>query len=163
MKAAGLWSTRISGGTSRSGRTFCERIIGRRWMRIRLRQRGRRGLRMNCWEELCWGWGNTHGSFIIGIGVVGLYVVAGLFSFQAGSVEAVAWTEKQRIRLETALLLCLAVLPITPYGTQLAVYPFDMAFSQPINVANVNEWRPMPFELIGGKKFLGLVVVFFPL
>src|SRR5260221_353452 len=65
-------------------------------------------------------WVNTHGSFIIGIGVVGLYLVAGLFSFQAGSVEAVAWTEKQRIRLETALLLCLAVPPITPYGTQLA-------------------------------------------
>ncbi len=106
-------------------------------------------------------WVNTHGSFIIGIGVVGLYLVAGLFSFEAGSVQAVAWTEKQRIWLETALLLCLAVLPITPYGTQLAVYPFDMAFSQPINVANVNEWRPMPFELIGGKIFLGMVVIFF--
>ena len=106
-------------------------------------------------------WVNTHGSFIIGIGVVGLYLVAGLFSFQRGSVEAVAWTPKQRLRLETVLLLCLAVLPITPYGTQLAAYPFDMAFSQPINVANINEWRPMPFELVGGKIFLGLVVIFF--
>jgi hypothetical protein len=106
-------------------------------------------------------WVNTHGSFIIGIGVVALYLAAGLFSFHAGSVEAVAWTRKQRLQLETALLFCLAVLPITPYGTQLAVYPFDMAFSQPINVANVNEWRPMPFELIGGKIFLGIVVVFF--
>ena len=106
-------------------------------------------------------WVNTHGSFIIGIGVIALYLVAGLFSFQAGSVEAIAWTRKQRLQLETALLFCLAVLPVTPYGTQLAVYPFDMAFSQPINVANVNEWRPMPFELIGGKIFLGLVVIFF--
>jgi hypothetical protein len=41
------------------------------------------------------------------------------------------------------------------------VYPCDMAFSQPINVANVNEWRPMPFELVGGKIFLGLIVIFF--
>jgi hypothetical protein len=106
-------------------------------------------------------WVNTHGSFIIGIGVVGLYLCAGLFSFQLGSVQAVAWTRKQRLQLETALLFCLAVLPITPYGTQLAVYPFDMAFSQPINVANVNEWRPMPFELVGGKIFLGLIVIFF--
>jgi hypothetical protein len=76
-------------------------------------------------------------------------------------VQAAAWTRKQRLQLEAALLFCLAVLPITPYGTQLAAYPFDMAFSQPINVANVNEWRPMPFELIGGKIFLGLVVIFF--
>ena len=106
-------------------------------------------------------WVNTHGSFIIGIGVVGLYLAAGLVSFEVGSVKAVAWTQEQRLRLEKALLLCLAVLPITPYGTQLAVYPFDMAFSQPINVANVNEWRPMPFELIGGKIFLGMVVLFF--
>ena len=95
-------------------------------------------------------WVNTHGSFIIGIGVVALYLCAGLVSFQKGSVQAIAWTRKQRLQLETALLFCLAVLPITPYGTQLAVYPFDMAFSQPINVANVNEWR-----------FLGLVVIFF--
>src|SRR2546430_1880742 len=68
-------------------------------------------------------WVNTHGSFIIGIGVVALYLLAGLFSFQSGSVEAVAWTRKQRLHLETALLFCLVVLPITPYGTQLAVYP----------------------------------------
>src|SRR5260221_5349838 len=64
-------------------------------------------------------WVNTHGSFIIGIGVVGLYLVAGLVSFQAGSVEAGAWTEKKRIPLETALLLFLAELPLTPYRTQM--------------------------------------------
>ena len=106
-------------------------------------------------------WVNTHGSFIIGIGVVVLSVVAGVFSFNLGNVEAVRWTRKQRIQLESALLFCLAVLPITPYGTQLAVYPFDMAFSQPINVASVNEWRPMAFDIAGGKIFLGLIVIFF--
>src|SRR5262249_48789649 len=105
-------------------------------------------------------WVNTHGSFIIGIGIIALYLLAGLFAFEKGSVKAIAWTQSQRIKLETALLLCLAVLPITPYGTELAMYPFDMAFSQPINVANVNEWRPMPFELVGGKIFLGLIVIF---
>jgi hypothetical protein len=106
-------------------------------------------------------WVNIHGSFIIGIGVIVLTLLSGLFSFSKGSVEAVAWTREQRIKLETCLLLCIAVLPITPYGTQLAVYPFDMAFSQPINVASVNEWRPMPFELVGGKIFLGIIVIMF--
>jgi len=106
-------------------------------------------------------WVNTHGSFIIGIGVIVLYLLAGLFTFQKGSVEAVAWTREQRVKLETTLLLCVAVLPITPYGTQLAVYPFDMAFSQPINVANISEWKPMPFDVIGGKMFLAFIVIFF--
>jgi hypothetical protein len=106
-------------------------------------------------------WVNIHGSFIIGIGIVVLNLLAGLFTFSKGSVEAVAWTRKQRIQLETCLLACLAVLPITPYGTQLAAYPFDMAFSQPVNVASVLEWRPMQFDLLGGKIFLGLIVIAF--
>jgi hypothetical protein len=106
-------------------------------------------------------WVNVHGSFIIGIGVITVYLFAGIFSFEKGSVKAIAWTRSQRIKLETALLLCIAVLPITPYGAQLAIYPFDMAFSQPINIANISEWRPMPFEIIGGKIFLGFIVIFF--
>lgn len=106
-------------------------------------------------------WVNTHGSFIIGLGVILVYLVCGLNEFRVGGIEAKQWTPKQRIRLEFVFLLCLAVLPITPYGTRLAVYPFDMAFSQPINVANVLEWRPMPFNLEGGKIFLALVLGFF--
>src|SRR5579863_10118838 len=106
-------------------------------------------------------WVNTHGSFIIGIGVVAFYLVAGLWEFRTGSVEGQKWTPEQRIRLEIALLLSLAVLPITPYGAQVAVYPFDMAFAQPINVANVLEWQPMPFDIAGGKLFLVIIVAFF--
>src|SRR6266567_1688794 len=106
-------------------------------------------------------WVNTHGSFIIGTGVIGLYLCAGLWSFRLGQLEAVAWTRKQRLELEAVVLLCLAVLPITPYGTKLAVYPFDMAFSHPLNVANIMEWKPMPFDMAGGIIFLGLVVIFF--
>ena len=55
-------------------------------------------------------------------------------------------------------LLSLIALMITPYGTRLAVYPFDMAFSQPLNVANIQEWQSMPFNLPGGKLFLALVL-----
>jgi hypothetical protein len=106
-------------------------------------------------------WVNTHGSFIIGIAVVAFYLVAGLWDFRAGTIESHRWTREQRIRLELALLLSLAVLPLTPYGTQVAVYPFDMAFGQPINVANVLEWLPMPFDIGGGKLFLAIVVAFF--
>jgi hypothetical protein len=106
-------------------------------------------------------WVNTHGSFIIGIGVVVFYVIAGLWEFRAGTIEGSKWTPQQRVRLELGLLLSLAVLPLTPYGAQVAVYPFDMAFGQPINVANIQEWQPMPFNIGGGKLFLVVVVAFF--
>ena len=106
-------------------------------------------------------WVNTHGSFIIGLGIIFVYLVCGLKGFHVGAIEAKQWTAKERIRLEFVFLLCLAVLPITPYGTRLAVYPFDMAFSQPINVAHILEWQSMPFSLLGGKIFLALVLGFF--
>ncbi len=106
-------------------------------------------------------WVNTHGSFIVGIGVVAFYLVAGLWEFRAGSIEGRKWTQPQRLRLELALLFSLAVLPLTPYGAQVALYPFDMAFGQPINVANIQEWQPMPFNFGGGKLFLIAVIAFF--
>lgn len=106
-------------------------------------------------------WVNTHGSFIIGLGTIFVYWLAGLKKLELGGIEARQWTAAQRTRLELIFLLCLAVLPITPYGTRLAVYPFDMALSQPVNVANIQEWQSMPFNLVGGKIFLGLLLGFF--
>jgi hypothetical protein len=103
-------------------------------------------------------WVNTHGSFIIGIGVLAFTLVAGLWEFRVGSIEGRKWTAHQRVRLELTLLLSLAILPLTPYGAQLAVYPFDMAFGQPINLANIQEWLPMPFDLGGGKLFLVVMI-----
>jgi hypothetical protein len=104
-------------------------------------------------------WVNIHGSFIVGIGVLAVYLGGGLKSFQMGDIEGVAWSARQRIQLETTLLLSLAVLPLTPYGAQVAVYPFNMMFEQPINVATMTEWRPMPINLQFGKIFLGVVVL----
>ena len=123
----------------------------------------RQGRRWAVWflPPLMLVWVNTHGSFIVGLGVILVYLVCGLKEFGVGGIEAKKWTPKERVRLELVFLLCLAVLPITPYGTRLAVYPFDMAFSQPLNVANVLEWQPMPFNVEGGKIFLALVLGFF--
>jgi hypothetical protein len=104
-------------------------------------------------------WVNIHGSFIVGIGVLVVYLCAGLRAFKVGDVEAVAWSAKQRIQLELALLLSLAALPLTPYGTQLAVYPFDVMFNQPVNVANIWEWHSMPLDQVFGKLFLCVIVL----
>jgi hypothetical protein len=123
----------------------------------------RKGKRWAVWclPVLMLGWVNTHGSFIIGLGTIFLYWMWGLVEFRKGGVEAKRWSVKERRSLSLVFLLCLTVLPITPYGTRLAVYPFSMAFSQPLNVASIMEWQSMPFQLVGGKIFLGLVLGFF--
>ena len=105
-------------------------------------------------------WVNTHGSWIIGLGTVVAYLAGGLAGFQMGSLEARRWANSERLRLEIVLLLSLAAIPITPYGTRLAAYPFTVASSLPVSVANVQEWRVMPFDLISGKIFLVLLLGF---
>jgi len=108
-------------------------------------------------------WINTHGSWIVGLSVVAVTLFAGLFEFHFGSVEAVRWSERQRIQLELALLGSLIVIPITPYGTRLATYPFLIASSIPLGVNYVMEWFPMPFDIFWGKFFLALLLGAFAL
>jgi hypothetical protein len=103
-------------------------------------------------------WINTHGSWEIGLAVVLLYWVCGLKEMQLGDIEIHAWTPRQRQRLSLTFLFCLAVVPITPYGTRLAAYPFDVASSLPLNLTKVQEWQPMPLDSFGSKLFLLLVL-----
>jgi hypothetical protein len=105
-------------------------------------------------------WVNTHGSFVIGMGAIGAYWLGGLAKFRLGDLAAEAWTRAERLRLEIVFLLCLVALTITPYGAELARYPFHVASSLPIGVANVMEWQPMPFNLPGAKVFLALLLGF---
>ena len=103
-------------------------------------------------------WVNTHGSFALGLFILGVYWVSGLFSFSSGGLVAERWQLKQRIHIALIFLLSLAVLPITPYGTRMAVYPLNMAFSQPLNVANIMEWQPIPFSF-WQTKYLVLLLL----
>jgi hypothetical protein len=105
-------------------------------------------------------WVNTHGSWIIGLGTVLAYWVGGVFNFRIGGIEARPWSPKERRQLSFVFLLCLCVLPFTPYGTELCAYPFEVASSLPLNVAHISEWQSMPFNLLGGQIFLGLVLGF---
>jgi hypothetical protein len=105
-------------------------------------------------------WINTHGSWIIGLGVVATYWLSGLFKFRAGGLEAVPWKPAERTQISFVFLLCLCALPVTPYGTRLSTYPFDVASSLPVSLSSILEWQPMPFNQIGGKLFLGLLLAF---
>ena len=68
---------------------------------------------------------------------------------------------RQRERILLIVLLCIAVLPITPYGTKLAFFPFQFVNSLPVNLTSINEWQPMPFNLFGAKLFLALIFGWF--
>jgi hypothetical protein len=126
-------------------------------------ERFRRGQRRAVWflPPMFLLWINTHGSWVIGLGVIFIFLASGLKEFRWGSIEARRWSPAERIRLECVLLLSLAAIPFTPYGTQLAAYPFTVASSLPLNIGNILEWQPMPFNVLGGKVFLAIVLGFF--
>jgi len=105
-------------------------------------------------------WVNTHGTFVVGLFAVGVYLVSGLFEMRSNGVESRRWTGAQRVQLEMAFLASLVALTVTPYGPKLAAFPVDMAFSHPAISASIVEWQPMPFNSAPGKLFLALLVGF---
>ena len=105
-------------------------------------------------------WVNVHGTFAFGLAVLGLYWVSGLVDFRIGEIRAERWTPKQRRHLGIVMLLSLVAITITPYGTQLAANPVEMAFFQPVNIASFQEWRPPGFSGSYGILLLAMVLLF---
>ncbi len=125
-------------------------------------ERYRRGRQRNLWilPLVFLVWVNTHGSFVLGLFTLGVYWASGLFRFEWGGLIAEPWPASQRRHLAWVFLASLVGLCITPYGSRLAAYPLQVALLQPISVANIYEWAPLPFDLLMGKLFLGLLILF---
>jgi hypothetical protein len=106
-------------------------------------------------------WVNTHGSFAFGLFSVGLYWLCALPHFMRGGLRAERWMPARRMKLAWVLLLCVIATTITPYGTRLAAYPFEMALYQSVNVGNIIEWMPTGTGLWFGKVFVAILLLFF--
>jgi hypothetical protein len=106
-------------------------------------------------------WVNTHGTFAFGMAAAAIYWICGLKSLQIGGVSTDAWPAAQRTRFEAVILLSVAALAVTPYGPRPATYPLEMALLQPANISNIIEWQPTSSELILGKMFFALLVLYF--
>lgn len=105
-------------------------------------------------------WINTHGSWIIGLGTIAVYLASGLVEFQWGDIEARRWNPADRLRLAGVLILSTLSVLVTPYGTGLLKVPFQVASSLPISMGAIEEWQPMPFSEPFGKAFLCLLLSF---
>ncbi len=106
-------------------------------------------------------WVNTHGSYVLGILAIGLYWLCGLAGFRYGGLVADRWTEVQRRQLLWVLLACSLAVTLTPYGTQLAGYPFRYLASQPYIAQVFTEWQPL--ELVSSFAWLFVIFLLFTL
>jgi hypothetical protein len=96
-------------------------------------------------------WINTHGSWLIGLVFLSLFVAAGFLPGEWGALEAARWSSQQRRKLLLTSVISVAALFANPYGWRLVVYPFDMAFSQKVNIKFAQEWQTLNFHAAVGK------------
>jgi hypothetical protein len=105
-------------------------------------------------------WVNTHGSFTLGFVVLGAYWAGGLVNFSIGGLSAERWKPREHLRLGLCAVLSALVLPLTPYGARLALIPFRVASSLPLNFAHIEEWQSISFSRWEPKLLLGLLLAF---
>lgn len=103
-------------------------------------------------------WVNLHGSWMIGIVLLSIFVVCGLVEGSWGLVYARRWSRKELIRLARMSLLSVLALFINPYGWRLVLFPFDMAFRQKLNIGTIEEWKTVDFHSPRGKIVLGMML-----
>jgi hypothetical protein len=122
-------------------------------------ERYRHGLQKSLWilPPLFLIWVNTHGSFILGFCVLGLYWICGLVPFKAGGLKMEPWLPRQRIHIELVFLLGVLTLPLTPFGGQACIFPIEKALYFPQQAAHILEWYPFNFSLWEGKLLLLLL------
>ena len=104
-------------------------------------------------------WANTHGSWLIGLIIFSVVIVAGVVSGSWGLIHAARWNRPQLRNLAITWIATVAALFVNPFGTRLVTYPLDLAFRQKLNIAHVAEWVSVDFHTIRGKLVLGLIIV----
>jgi hypothetical protein len=96
-------------------------------------------------------WINTHGSWLLGMIMIGIFAASGLVDGSWGRIDAVRWTPAQLRRLIVATAASLAALFVNPFTYELVFYPFNLAFVQKLNIAYVDEWASVDFNDARGK------------
>jgi hypothetical protein len=95
-------------------------------------------------------WVNLHGSWLIGLGLMVLYILCGSVQLSKGVFEQESFSPAERNRLITVLGVSVAALMINPYGWRLVWNPLDMMLNQKLNIANVMEWKPLDLSTFAG-------------
>ncbi len=104
-------------------------------------------------------WVNIHGSWLIGMVFLAVFVAAGLVKGVWGRIRAERWTHRQMAKLGRVVPACLAALFVNPWGYRLVLYPFDLAFRQKLNISHVQEWQTLDLHSLRGKIVLAVLAV----
>jgi hypothetical protein len=102
-------------------------------------------------------WVNCHGTFFLGLVIGGAVLLCSLVNFRIGPLVPSPWDSRTRQMLALALLLSAAALFLNPVGVKQVLYPLNLMMHQPINLSQVEEWRPL--QLTDGRGLLFLATL----
>jgi len=91
-------------------------------------------------------WVNCHGSFLLGLTVLGVVLACSFLEFRTGLLVSHRWTSRQRNMLAMASVLSIAGLFVNPAGLTQVTYPINTMFDQKLALALVSEWQPGSFD-----------------
>jgi hypothetical protein len=102
-------------------------------------------------------WVNCHGSFFLGFLLLGVFLFCCFFDFRIGLLLSSRWDLRSRLRLALAMLLSAAALFLNPVGVQQILYPLNTMLFQPINLSQIDEWKPLPWNDPLGVALLAIL------
>jgi len=100
-------------------------------------------------------WGNLHGGFIVGLGVIAVFLIGESISTWLGEKGSL---DLARLRdLAAALVLAALAAMVNPNGWGLYLYPLHLLLS-PVAQANLDEWQPPNFHALASLPVLFLLL-----
>ena len=102
-------------------------------------------------------WVNCHGSFFLGFMLLGVFLFCSFFNFRMGLLESSRWDIRHRRLLAIAMGLSIAALFLNPVGVKQILYPVNTLLYQPINLSQIDEWKPMQWNESRGLALLAVL------
>jgi hypothetical protein len=106
-------------------------------------------------------WVNCHGSFFLGLAVLGLVIVCTLVRRQGGQIEAPVWGSVRRRTLLIAGAFSLAAVFLNANGARALAYPLAVVTEQHLGLDAVQEWAPLTIQEPRGIALLGVFALLF--
>ncbi len=101
-------------------------------------------------------WGNCHGSFFLGLIVLGTTLACSFVGLEWGLLASQRWNKYERNTLALAFALSIAALFLNPIGLRQVTYPLDTLLNQTVQMNVVSEWQPPHFNDARGLVLLGV-------
>lgn len=101
-------------------------------------------------------WINCHGSFFLGLIVLGVTLGCSFLHLEWGLLVSHGWTKEQRTAFAIATALSFAALLVNPIGLKQITYPVDTLMNQTVQMKGVSEWQPPHFDDIRGVALLAV-------